>query len=129
MSESTDEVLSHVCEHCAKRFYRRRYVNQYGGSREGKPVPTKYCSTACRQAHYRSSRNSDAEAAGRPGRPVTDADWGKVAPTPFVTHPDAFERLRGDAVLSKWKPSGDGKDVPDIPEYLRRPLPLQQACV
>lgn len=32
----------------------------------------------------------------------------------------AFDRLRRDAILSDWKPTGDGRDVPDIPEFLRR---------
>ena len=31
-----------------------------------------------------------------------------------------FDRLRGDATLSTWKPTGNGAGMPDIPEFLRR---------
>jgi hypothetical protein len=34
---------------------------------------------------------------------------------------DAFRRLQGDAVLSRWKPHVTlATDIPDIPDFLRR---------
>jgi len=31
-----------------------------------------------------------------------------------------FDRLRGNAVLSTWRPSGKGDDMPPIPTFLLR---------
>ena len=33
---------------------------------------------------------------------------------------EAFLRIQGDRVLSRWEPSGDGKGMEDIPEFLLR---------
>lgn len=126
MTESTDPELAGQCAHCGKFFPLRRYVNQYGGKREGKPVPAKHCSPACRQAYYRArirNKTPAVDVQGMVGSPVTDPQ-GAYSTSSSVTHPkwkpDAFERLQGDAILSKWKPIGDGKDVPDISDFLRR---------
>jgi hypothetical protein len=69
------------------------------------PSNARYCSTACKSAAQRERRALGRDPAVSP-------------------HPDgsdtAFKRLQGDAVLSRWRPTGDGRDVPDIPDFLRR---------
>jgi hypothetical protein len=32
------------------------------------------------------------------------------------------------AVLSRWDPTGDGKEMPDIPDFLRREMPMRMAA-
>ena len=132
MSESTDPVLSTVCQHCGKRFHRRRYVNRYTtfASEEllGKPAPAKYCSPACRKdAHRARSRCvADPEGTEMPARCVA-ATSDATPPSPDAFHgrsstddQTAFDRLRGDRVLSNWKPSPTDVDCEPIPDFLRR---------
>src|SRR5262245_11652157 len=134
MSESTDPQLAGQCAHCGKFYTRRHFTNQHGQSALGRIVRSKYCSPVCRYA----------AAKGRSGRGHARTDAGhssgclppSLATPPALAVPlkadlppaDAFERLREGKVLSSWKPSGDGKDMPELPEFLRRPLPAQQAC-
>src|SRR5262245_42342230 len=129
MTESTDEVLSHGCEHCGRRFYRHRYVNRY--SDYGKPVPAKFCSPACRKDAYRVRQGHSRSVPV-----VDDPDIQARSVPPFLppapsapaslktdqSPPDAFERLREGKVLSSWKPSPNARaeDVPDIPDFLHR---------
>jgi hypothetical protein len=124
MTESTDEVLSHICEHCGKRFYRRRYVNRYNRP-DGAPVPAKYCSLTCRKDVYRVRQGYSrsvprVDATDVPSRSVPLSTPLLMASAPPLKTDSTFDRLRGDAVLSNWKPSGDGKNCPNIPEFLRR---------
>jgi hypothetical protein len=32
----------------------------------------------------------------------------------------AYDRLQSGFAISRWRPTGDGKDVPDVPAFLRR---------
>ena len=125
MTESNDPKLAGQCAHCGKVFPLHHYTNRYGKARNGKSVPAKYCSAICRKDRYRVTngysrcvpRVDDTDVQARcvpPSLPVAPAPR-----TPLKTD-DAFARLQGNAVLSQWKPSGDGKDVPNIPDFLRR---------
>ena len=132
MTESTDETLSAVCQHCGKRFHRRRYVNRYTtyASEEllGKPAPAKYCSPACRKDAYRVRSRCVAgpEVTEMPARCVAATSDAPPPPQPAfpgrstADDQSAFERLRGDRVLSNWKPSLTDVDCEPIPGFLRR---------
>jgi hypothetical protein len=61
-----------ICSTCGDRFARGQYSNQHKSSR-GEIVPTsKYCSSACRQAAYRTRRDirNNIPVSARPPRPV-----------------------------------------------------------
>jgi hypothetical protein len=61
-----------MCSTCGDRFARGRYSNQHKSSR-GEIVPTsKYCSSACRQAAYRTRRDirNNIPVSARPRRSV-----------------------------------------------------------
>src|SRR5262245_15725834 len=94
----------------------------------------RYCSEACKKVARRLRRRLPGTRSGDdpPGLGSgTRASVASLAPMPGILKPtDAFERLRGNAVLSRWKPDPKAKpgDVPDIPDFLRRPLPAEQAC-
>jgi hypothetical protein len=137
MTESTDPNLGTVCAHCGKRFHLRRFVNRFTtfASTEvlGKPAPAKYCSPACRQAHYRVVRTADkttvAVGAGSTA-PVTDLDVPRpilpVTNAPVATRQDdadAFERIRAGRQLSRWEPYANPDPHAsgfEIPEFLQR---------
>ena len=123
MTESNDPSLAVQCAQCGTLFVRRHYVS-HGKPKDGKPVPAKYCSPACRKEAYRQRLKVPSDAAQGQGTAATHQNGpvpqGGPSQDPVPFHPNAFARLQGDAVLSQWKPSGDGKDVPPIPEFLRR---------
>jgi hypothetical protein len=57
-------------------------------------------------------------------RSTAGADFEQRASSAVRTDDcSAFDRLRGGAVLSQWRPTGYGETMPDIPAFLRR-LPL-----
>src|SRR5262249_33426252 len=61
-----------ICPTCGDRFARGQYSNQHKRSR-GEIVPTsKYCSSACRQAAYRTRLDirNNIPVSARPPRPV-----------------------------------------------------------
>jgi hypothetical protein len=135
MSESTDEALSHACEHCGKRFYRRRYVNQHtrlDSILDSKIVRTKYCSVACRQDAYRvrhgqSASVTTAQAADDQSASVTASTPAPAAAAVRFKNDqadlDAFERMRAGRQLSRWEPTACAPaDDPgwEIPEFLQR---------
>jgi hypothetical protein len=149
MTESTDEVLSHACDHCGKRYYRHRYVNRYHKSDSdlGTPVPSKFCSATCRkdahrvrQGHSRSvPRADETTVPARSVPPPAAPPWApgghlksgggsaevsseEVRRDPWRHRhdPRSIWHLSDGQVRSNWKPSGDGEDMPDIPNSLRR---------
>jgi hypothetical protein len=127
MTESNHPELAGRCAHCGELFARRHYVNQHGQAAFSTLVPAKYCSPDCRYKAARKRAREAREASTHPDD--TQVQSGSVtAPAPASPAPhdtaksnDAFERLRGDAVLSDWKPYVTLEtDIPDIPEFLRR---------
>src|SRR5262245_46792250 len=122
MTESTDETLSRTCEHCGKRFYIRRRANQY--SKLGKPIPTRYCSPNCRKnasraRHGLATHANSTEPHTALVTPPSPPPESSASPSKPDLSP--FDRLRGDAVLSNWKPHVTLEtDIPGIPEFLRR---------
>jgi hypothetical protein len=79
----------------------------------------RYCSDRCKKRHHRLQSPADPGENSRdkaPGPPVPDKT-------------NAFQRLQGDAVLSNWTPHATLEtDIPDIPNFLRRPLSPPQEC-
>ena len=74
------------------------------------PWNARYCSTACRRRREQARRKEQRGFASH------------TSPGKGAEAKNAFDRLRGDSALSKWKPSPNarGEDMPDIPEFLRR---------
>jgi len=91
-------------------------------------IDARYCSKACRErARYEAKRqkNDCAEPdIGAPENLAFSAEKTKQNQRPKI---EGDKRLGfspalfpADAVLSNWKPTGVGKDMPDIPDFLRR---------
>jgi hypothetical protein len=91
----------------------------------GRPE-ARYCCEACKKRAKRARRKpQQQELSGTlivevPDLPVPPKTLIVPPSEPAPGHLDAFERLREGKVLSRWKPTGDGKDVPDISDFLRR---------
>src|SRR5262245_49905328 len=86
----------------------------------------RYCSEACKKAARRERRKLGGTKSGDDPRGLGSGTRASVA-TPARMRPllkpmDAFERLRGGAMLSRWKPDpkATGEDMPDLPDFLRR---------
>jgi hypothetical protein len=82
----------------------------------------RYCSTACRKRASRD-KNDDMVPDIPPPENVTlnrEKSEQKQGAKNDTDESAAFARLQGDAVRSNWEPTGDGEDMPDIPEFLRR---------
>jgi len=131
------EATSKTCRQCGGKFIPAFRAGRNSGQRRqaGERAITlhgAFCSKKCRQANYRWRLAQ--------GSPVTG---DSTAPFSAVTRPlqnienieekvplfrgarpqasDAFRRLQGDAVLSRWKPYVTLEtDLPLIPDYLRR---------
>src|SRR5262249_54083331 len=96
-----------ICPACGDRFARGQHSNQHKSSR-GEIVPTsKYCSSACRQAAYRTRRDirNNIPVSARPRRPVrrklrplpacvtnTSKDFLGTAPHASVTRAEIPQR-------------------------------------
>jgi hypothetical protein len=61
-----------ICPTCGDRFARARYSNQHKSSRREIVPTSKYCSSACRQAAYRTRRDirNNIPVSARPRRRV-----------------------------------------------------------
>lgn len=82
----------------------------------------RYCSTACRTRASRYKNDAQLPDTAPPEN-VTfnqEKDEQNQRPKMDTQKTNHFAELQGDAVLSNWKPTGDGRDVPDIPDFLRR---------
>src|SRR5262245_30444037 len=99
-------------------------VCQAPGCREplvDRRAEARYCSEACKKVARRARRKLSGTGDPPDLGSGTRASVATPAPIGRPLKPmDAFERLREGKVLSRWKPTGDGRGVPDIPEFLRR---------
>ena len=76
-------------------------------------VDAVYCSKACRERVRRANSRHENEVAAL-DTPLPQ----NVADNAEKTQQNQWSKTEG--VLSRWEPTGDGKDVPDIPDFLRR---------
>ena len=131
MSESTDEVLSHACDYCGKRFHRSRHVNRFTSVASvellGKPVQAKYCSPNCRKNAWRKrnggGRGADRVDATPLADPFPQVEASHASTPTRQDDADTFERIRAGRQLSRWEPTACAPaDDPgwEIPEFLRR---------
>ena len=81
-------------------------------------------STAAQRTHRNTSRSvtADAGVTGVAAAPVQLTSGLPIGSERHSTdgRGSAFERLRGDRVLSNWKPSVTDVDCEPIPDFLRR---------
>jgi len=124
-----------ICPTCGDRFARGQYSNQHKSSR-GEIVPTsKYCSSACRQAAYRTRRDirNNIPVSARPRRPgkrklrplsacVTNAPKGR---TPLASVTRAKIPQQNQLAVTPQKKSLPREIVPDAkwPGMYRLRLP------
>jgi ssDNA-binding Zn-finger/Zn-ribbon topoisomerase 1 len=131
MSESTDEVLSHACDYCGKRFHRSRHVNRFTSVASvellGKPVQAKYCSPNCRKNAWRKRKEDGREAARIDATPLADpfpqVEASHASTPTRQADAVAFEDIRAGRQFSRWEPcaSPDPNNPGfEIPEFLRR---------
>jgi hypothetical protein len=115
-----------ICPTCGDRFARGQYSNQHKSSR-GEIVPTsKYCSSACRQAAYRTRRDirNNSPVSARPPRPVrrklrplsacvTNTPKDPLATTPHASVTRAEIPQRNQSAVTPQKKSLPPEIVPD----------------
>jgi len=127
------EATSKTCRQCGEKFipaFRAGRDSHRRRNGERTLTAAEFCSARCKQANYRwrLSRNTEA-----PGPGVRSAVTGPLQDIEIIKEKrplfrsarpqesEAFRRLQGDAVLSRWKPYVTLEtDLPQIPDCLRR---------